>query len=88
MSKGVAQRARLIGLTSAVVATVAIGVLLLSLFDFGQSFTRLQQLSLLLAAAVLWAVHMPLDFGGRYWSRRRAARRTRSFKSGKTVRVL
>lgn len=62
MSDNTARRARLIGLTSAVVATVAIGVLLLSRFDFGQSFTRLQQLSLLLAAAVLWAVHMPPDW--------------------------
>jgi hypothetical protein len=84
MSENVARRARLIGLVSAVVAIVVIGVLLLSGLGF-DSFTRLQQLSLLLAVAVLWAVHMPLHFGGRYWSRRLAATRktTWSFKNRK-----
>jgi hypothetical protein len=74
MSDNTAQRVRVVGLISIVVAITEIRVLLLSDLGF-DSFTRLQQLSLLLAAAVLWAVHMQLDFGGRYWSRRRAAAR-------------
>jgi hypothetical protein len=84
MSDKTAQHARLIGIISIVAAIVGIGVLLLSDLGF-DSFIRLQQLSLLLAAAALWLVHMPLNPGGRHWSRRRAAARkiTRSFKSRK-----
>ncbi len=84
MSDNTAQRARLIGLISIVVAIAGIGVLLLSDLVV-DSFTCLQQFSLLFAAAVLWIVHMPLNLGGRHWSRRRAAAQkiTRSFKSRK-----
>jgi hypothetical protein len=89
MSENVARRARLIGLVSARVAVVAIGVTLIAGFDLGKSLTPLQQLPLLLAAAVLWVVHMPLRFGGRYWSRSLAAARkiTQSFKIRKIVRL-
>ncbi len=82
MSDNTARRARLIELTSAVVAIAGLGVLLLSDLSL-DSLTRLQQLSLLLAATVLWAVHMPVDFGGRYWSRGRASAQTQSFKNRK-----
>ncbi len=85
MSNNTALHARLIGLISIVVAIAGIGVLLLSDFGF-DSFTRLQELSLLLAAAALWLVHMPLNPGGQHWSRRLAAARkiTRSFKNRKS----
>ena len=85
MSENGARRTRLIGLISVVVAIAEIGVTLLSDLGF-DSFTHVQQFSLLLAAAVLWTVHMPLDFGGRYWSKRLAAARkiSRSFKSRKS----
>lgn len=73
MSENVARRVRLIGLVSGVAAIAGIGVLLLSDLGFGQSFFHLQQLSLLLAAAGLWVVHMPLDFGSRCWRRRATA---------------
>jgi hypothetical protein len=89
MSDNVARRARLIGLVSALVAVVAIGITLIAGFGFRKSLTPLQQLSLLLAAAALWAVHMPLPFGGRYWSRRLAGARQiiQSFKMRKIVRL-
>ena len=53
MSENVARRARLIGLVSALVAVVTIGITVIASFDFGKSLTPLQQLSLLLAAVVL-----------------------------------
>jgi hypothetical protein len=89
MSENVARRARLIGLVWALVAVVAIGITLIAGFGFGKSLTPLQQLSLLLAAAVLWVVHMPLRFGGRYWGRRLAAARKiiQSFKIRRIVRL-
>jgi hypothetical protein len=74
MSENVARRARLIGLVSGVASISGIGVLLLSDLGFN-SLTHLQQLSLLLAAAVLWVVHMPLNFSDRYCSRKRGAAR-------------
>jgi hypothetical protein len=90
MSKNIARRARLIGLVSALVAVVAIGITLIAGFSFGKSLTPLQQLSLLLAAAVLWAVHMPVHLGGRYRSRNQSAARkiTQFFKARRIVRLL
>jgi hypothetical protein len=90
MSDNVARRGRLIGLVSALVAVLAIGITLIAGFGFGKSLTPLQQLSLLLAAAVLWVVHMPLCFGGRYWSRRVTTVRkiAESFKSKSIARLL
>jgi hypothetical protein len=81
MSDNIAQRPQLTGLISIVIAIVIIGATFLAELGFDRSFTRLQQLSLLLAAAVLWVVHMP-PLGGRYWRRRPAVRKiTQSFKN-------
>ena len=49
----IARRARLIALISGLIAVIAIGVSLIAVLGFAQSFTRLQQLSLLLAAVIL-----------------------------------
>jgi hypothetical protein len=86
MPDSVTRRPRLIALILGIVATAAISAMLFGGLGFRRSLTVLQQLSLLLAVAVLWAVHIPLHFGSRYWSRRPAATRkiTQSFKSRKS----